>query len=259
MSQVPNEQALPAGIQNPAAPAAPATNPMLSAVSNPPTVEEALKPAAPKPEPKIEVPSAPTAEMGDLVQGFLADPQVQLATSYMDAVAADNKLDLTRALGKGFENADSRFIDEPYIKEVLKDKADNFIKAAKSTVDYIQHKQASLVSDIHTSAGGEAAWNQAVNAFKSVASKEEQAALTDLLNSGNSESIKYAAKRIVEIGRSSGAVITHSVAALGANGAKAGLSAAEYKAALVKEGRNIAPTKYQELRELRAIGKQHNI
>ncbi len=266
LNQAPNTQQLPAGLGAPAPVApVPAHNPMLSHVSNPPTVEEALKPvvATPNPAPTIVLPQASTAPRGaagDLVDGFLGDPQVKLATSYIDSVAADGKLDIQRALGKGFAELDARFIDEAYVKEVLGDKAPNFLETAKSIVNYIQHHRDSVITGVYDAAGGEPQWHQAVDAFKRVASPDEQAMLSGLLDSTDSKQVKYAASRILEIARASGAVIQHSAAVLGKGSSSQGLSAAAYQAELAKyRGVNVPPQKYAELRELRALGKQQGL
>ncbi len=261
----PNEQQLPAGLGGsqgvaPAAPAVAPHNPMLSHATNPPTVQEALKPVESKP-PVITLPqaSAPTGAVGDLVQGFLADPQVKLATSYIDALASDTKLDIQRALGKGFTELDARFIDEAYVKEVLGDKAGNFLETAKSMVNYIQHHRDAVINGVFDAAGGEQQWDQAVDAFKRVASAEEQTTLYSLLDSSDATQVKYAASRILEIARASGAVINHSPAVLGKGSTAQGLSATAYQAALIKEGRNVPQHRQQELRSLRALGKQQGL
>jgi len=205
LNQAPNTQQLPAGLGAPAPVApVPAHNPMLSHVSNPPTVEEALKPvvAAPTSAPTIVLPQASTAPRGaagDLVDGFLGDPQVKLATSYIDSIAADGKLDIQRALGKGFAELDTRFIDEAYVKEVLGDKVGNFLETAKSIVNYIQHHRDSVITGVYEAAGGEAQWEQAVNAFKRVASPDEQEQLSTLLDSTDSKQRWFAPDTVVDI------------------------------------------------------------
>ncbi len=263
----PNQQQLPAGLGNApaAAPAAPAHNPMLSHMSNPPAVEESLKPttgAAPAPVitlPQKEQATGPTSKVGDLATGFLNDPQVKLASSYIDAIAAEGKLDIQRALGKGFTEIDARFIDEAYIKDVLKDKAPAFLETAKSMINYVQHHRSAVIQGVHDAAGGEAQWGQAVEAFDRVANPEEKAALIGLLDSADSAQVKYAAARILEIAGNSGAVIRHSPATLGKGSTSQGLSAAAYQAALAKEGRNVPEHRYTELRNLRALGKQQGL
>lgn len=270
-NQAVNEQNVPANLggQKPVAAPAPAYNPMLSELSNPPAPAEAVKlpaaaPAVTDAPPVITIPTAtaaaPSVSIGNLVEQFNNDPQVGLATSYLEAIATDGKLDVNRALAKAIADGDVTRIDEAYIREVLKDKAGNFLQTAQSVVKYVEHQRNALINEVHTSAGGEDAWLTALQSWQDSATPEEKATIRKLFDSGDRDSVKYAAQQVLQAARNAGVVIQHNNPLLGKNsGSSVGLSAEGYKQALAKAGRNIRPETYNELRELRELGKRQNI
>lgn len=261
-----NVQNLPAGLpgaQNtvvtPPAPAVPPTNPMLSNVTVPPVIDPAAKPE-PKPEPKINVPNESSdGGIDSLIEELQGDPQVKLAVTYLENVASAGKLDSNRALAKALTELDPRFIDEAYIREVLKENAQGFIDTAKSMVEYAVHKQNAAIESVYETAGGQAQWAQAVAAWRKGADADEVAALGDALNSGNKSKVKYAANQILKAAERSGQFVKHNPQALGGNGRAEGLSAKGYQDALAKLGKNPTEQQYTELRAQRQLGKQQGL
>jgi hypothetical protein len=261
-----NAQSLPAGLptaaqaasQQPAAPAPAPTNPMLHSVAVPPAIDTSVP--APKPEPKITVPNTSgDSDIADMITELQNDPQVKLAVTYLENAAADGKLDTERALAKALTEMDTRFIDEAYIREVLKDKAQGFIDTARSMVEYAVHKQTALIDEVHQAAGGAANWAQAVAAWKKNATPEEVEALSANLDSGNKSKVKYATDQILKAAERSGQFIKHNSPVLGQNGRTDGLSAKGYQDALAKLGRNPTEQQYAELRAARELGKKQGL
>lgn len=247
----------------PATPTPAPTNPMLSHVSNPPpvtpTVEDKPVPVEP---PIIKLPeaSAPTVSTGttsELAGVFSTDPQVKLATDYVDAILKDTGVDWERAFGKVKDELDPRFIDREYLKEKLGDKADGVIQTTESLVAFLNHQKDQIVNSVFELAGSEDQWFACLDAYKKSVDKVELQTLTGLLESGDLEKVKWAASKIVAVGRGSGNVVTHSPAALGGNSAERGLSAADYRKEISKPG--LTNERYTELRNLRALGKRQNL
>lgn len=231
----------------------PPHNPMLSHLSAPPAI---TPPAPAKPDPGA--PAKPTPAKSDVeVFGDYADPAIAPAISYLEAVAADKKLDQERAFGKAVEHADARFIDEAYIKEVFGESAAQVIKTAKSVLEYAAAQQDAAVKSVYTLAGSEQNWQQASTVFNQHADADTKAALQGMLNSGDPAQLKYAAKQVIDFAVSRGALIQHHATPIGGNGAMKGLSAKEYIDAISK--RNLTEAEYTTLKEQRKLGKQQGL
>lgn len=248
----------PAAPQAPVVPQEPPINPMLSHVSQQPApAVPQQQPAAPAVEPQApQAPAAPAeySSVTELAGEFARDSQLAPAVSYLDAVFKDNGLDINRALGQAAQEGDARFIDRAYLKEKLGDKADTIIRVAEDSITYVAAYNAESLNQVYATAGSEDGFRQAVDVFNKTADKTERAMLADLLNSGVRDKMLYAAKKIAEYGVKAGVVIKHQALPLGNPSAAQGLSRAEYIKAISEK--NVTPERYDELRQLRELGRQ---
>jgi hypothetical protein len=243
-------------------------NPMLSRVSQPAPIEPApTAPATTVPDapPIIKIPTTTaqegTVKVADLAQTYANDPQVKLATDYVDNIIKGTDVDLARVIGQVAETLDPRFIDRAYLKEKLGDKADGVISTLESIVSFVSHQQEQALKSVYALAGSEDGWFNCLEAYKKVADPVEVETLAGLMNSGDSAKIEYAAKKIIAAGQASGAVLTHQAALLGQPGGLRGVSAAEYREAVRELAKNprASEKQYSELREKRALGKRQNL
>lgn len=253
----------------PVAPAVPTTppalpiNPMLSALSQPKPADPAA-PAVPAqpPQPKApEVPAqkqaAPTGSVAELAGTFAKDSALAPAVSYLDAILADNDVDIQRALGQAADELDPRFIDAHYLKEKLGDKAATVIKIAQDTIKYVQDYHNESLRQVVATAGSQAQWEAAAQAFNAKADPQEKAMLVQLLESGERDSMLYAAQKIAQFGVQAGVVTRHNPAALGQPGTEKGLSHKEYIEAISQ--RNVTPEAYNQLRAQRELGRRQGL
>lgn len=245
------------------APAPAAVNPMLSHVSQNPASEPApAQPAQPEPVkvpevPQPEQPAAAVTSITELAGQFAQDSQLAPVVSYLDAVFKDNGLDIQRALGQAADELDERFIDKAYLREKLGDKAETIIKTAEDSIKYVAaHAQESL-KQVYATAGGEEAFRQAAAVYNTKADPTEKALIAEMLDSGDRNKMLYAAKKITELAVQAGGIVRHVNLPQGVPGATQGLSREQYLAEISK--RNVSPERYDELRALRALGKQQGL
>lgn len=244
----------------PAAPAQPTSSPF-SPPAKPepaaepavPQVQEPAKPDEQQPEAKSEYAQSVVELAGHLAQ----DSNLAPAVTYMDAVLKDNGVDVARALGKAADEMDARFIDEHYLKEKLGAKADQVIALAKSTIEYAAKYTEETVSQIYSTAGNEAQWRLAVEAFNKSADPVERQTLAELVNSGDREKALYAARKIAEYGVKAGVVIKQGAPALGAASGDKGLSSAEYLKII--QNPRITPEQYEAAKAARRLGREQGI
>lgn len=217
-------------------------------------------PAA-KPEPAKPDQAAPATSVQEMVGAeLMADPLVATSVSLIEHLCGD-KVDLARAFGKAEEEADARFIDANYLKEVLGEAgASAVVKAATQVLEHAQgygQRQAQAVWD-HV--GGKEQLDKAAEFFQKNADPQRRTALQRLLDSGDTDSMKFAAKEIVDFAAAQGAIVIHNALPLGAPAAEKGMTHDEYINELDKGRRfGFKPGQYEALRAKRALGRQQGI
>lgn len=245
---------------------APAPNPMLSTQSK----QEGVPPAGhlqSQEPPNVTAPEAPAKPqhgedynfdgsfLGDLKKDSMLAPVV----GWLETELTKGKVDTERAFGHAVERGDASLIDSAYLREKLGDGADAVINSAKQTLEYVQGKAQRGLQEVYQKFGGEDAAKSAAAYFNANADAPARAAMKQLLDSGNTESIEYAIKHITEYARNAGHAIVHNQPTLGqpTSGAK-GISAAEYHKAIQELPRNTDENspEYQALVERRRLGKQ---
>lgn len=257
----PNTQNLPAGMGSKASAPAPAPAPVPPTV--PPLPVPPAEPSAPPVKlPGVEAPKpAPaanvSAQIADLAGDLVNDPYAKVGLTYVESVIADKNVDLRRAFGKAAEYGDMGLVDEAYLKEVLGDQAGPVVQQVKAIFEYSAQKQAQTMKTIYDSVGGEAALTQAVAAFNQHASAEQRKVIAHLLDSGDVDTMKFAAQQIMQFGQQAGLVMQKNQQPLGQAGAQKGLSQDEYIKAIME--RNLSPEKYESLRKARLLGKQQGL
>ena len=252
--QVPASQVPPAPAQNP--------NPMLTTLQPPPAPGVQPVPAvAPAPVPPVvpepPKPDAPAAgTVTDLAGALGSDPAIAPGIAYLEAAATAAQLDATRAFGQAADELDVRFIDRAYLVEkVGQAQADQMIKVAEASIVYAKAATDQLLADVRTSAGGDAAWSQAVELFNKHAPKETKAALGALMDSMNKEQMIYAASQVMAFAKSTGGIVQTSAQPLGTPGAVQGLTMEQYRTAIAALPRQATDAQYAELRAQREAGR----
>ena len=247
--QVPAGQVPPAPAQN--------LNPMLTTLQPPPAPGAAPAPAPAPPvvpaPPKPEATAAGT--VADLAGALGTDPAIAPGIAYLEAAATAAQLDVTRAFGQAADELDVRFIDKAYLVEkVGQAQADQMIKVAEASIVYAKAAQEQLYADVRTSAGGDAAWGQAIALFNQHAPQETKVALGALFDSLNKEQMMYAAQQVVAFAKSTGGVVQTSAQPLGTPGAVQGMSMEQYRTAIAALPRQATDAQYEALRQQRAAG-----
>lgn len=232
------------GLQAAAEPTAPVAQP---AVQPAPVAHVTAPAAAP----------APSGSVAELAGNLAADSQLAPAIGYMDAVLKDAGVDVERALGAAAEHLDATRLDVHYLRDKLGDKADQVIALATSTIGYVAAYQSESIKQVHATAGSEAGFKVAVQAFNAKADPTERAMMSELLNSGDRTKMVYAAQKIAAYGVQAGVVTVHNPAPLGQAGAMQGLSREDYVKAI--SARNLTDAQYAQFREQRKLGMQQGL
>ncbi|BAN92346.1 head scaffolding protein [Ralstonia phage RSB3] len=220
------------------------------------------------PTPPAAKPETPAAHEGLGAQGAMdavkaaggADPYIASTFSMFEMVAPN--VDLARAVGNAIDRADMSLVDKAYLREVAGDKADKLIAVAEGLVQHVNKAVENLVSDIHSSAGGEAQWNASTAAFNTNAPQYLKQFVVDQLNSANPDKIKAGVKAVLDFVKQSGAVPIapqgHVRAGGGTPDASLGLSKQQYQEARLKLNRfdRNYNDQARELDARRALGKK---
>jgi len=245
---------------------APKPNPMIIAPAQVPPKPEALvtTPAPAVVPDAIPVPvaqPAPASKVASLQDLGVnpVDTNIGVVVTYVDTVAQKNALDLQRAVGHSLEQNNSTFVDEAYIRDTIKDKAeaDNVIRMLKGVIDHQSTAAAKVVQDAYAKAGGEANWKAAVAYFNKSATAGEKEAMKTLIASGNQASIDHAVQQVLDAANKGGVTTKHVAPPLGGNTYERGLTRAEYTKII--NNPRITDTEYQNARKLRLLGAQNGI
>lgn len=192
------------------------------------------------------------SELGD-------DPILSSMAGLLQAVGKD--VDLNRVLGNALAHGDANLIDVQYLAEKGGANAQYLAQIAKGIVQAVSAKGDALLSEVHTMAGGEAAWGQATAVFNASAPAALKTAVKTMLDSRNPTQVRAGAMLVSEFGRASGRIPQRGAPLLnGAStglGAASGLSKAGFQAELFKLDQS-APG-YREARDAlfsrRSLGK----
>lgn len=228
-------------------------------------IAEALaKAQAPAPAPTPAAPALnPAATITAPAELATASDPVLSSMTAMFTGSAQG-IDITRALGNALTHGDARLIDVAYIREKGGANAEHLVTLAQGIISRVEQQAAEGAKAVHAEAGGEQQWNVAVAAFNTHAPAHQKLVIRNMLDSGNPESIKAAAKSVVEFARSSGQVpVAPGLVHAGAGGA--GAAQALDKHGFQQALRQLSPNSpgYEQARaelfQRRALGKSLNM
>lgn len=249
------------------------TTPVVEAPKpNPMIIPPAVVP--PKPEDLVTTPPAatvpeviaPSTTPAPTKAGTLSDlgvdpkdPSISVVVAYVDTIASKSTLDLQRAVGHSLEQGNSAFVDEAYIRDTIKDKAeaDDVIKLLKGVIDHQGTVAKKVVQDAYAKAGGEANWRAAVAYFNKSATANEKQAMKTLLGSGDQASIDHAVEQVLTAAKNGGVTITHVPTPIGSNTSEKGITRQEF--AKIIGNRHSTDAEIQNARRLRSVGMKHGI
>lgn len=188
---------------------------------------------------------------GDPVLSSLAQIFTQVGTG----------LDLERAIGAALTYGNPALVDINYINEKGGLAATQLATLAKAIVERVQTQTTAASASVYATAGGQEQWNTAAAVFDKQAPKHLKMVIANMLDSGNSESIKAAAQSVVDYVKQSGAVVNPAqLINAGATNANAGqaMSKSEFQDAHAKldpNGKNYLSER-NALFARRQLGKQ---
>lgn len=208
------------------------------------------QPAPAKAEPKEGKPADLKGMIGDtLYQNEALSGSIALIERLVGT-----SVDIDRAFAKAVDEADPRFIDTHYLREVLGDEdaellareAGRMLKAAVGEGERIKADLLKLVP------GGEATMNQAVEIFNTTADEATRNIIADLFDSGDEAKMRYAVEQVLAIARNSGSLVVHNQQPFGSPGAVKGISRDDYVKAIQKRG--LTDAEYDQLKAQRKLG-----
>lgn len=166
--------------------------------------------------------------------------------------------DIQRACKNAIEYGDPALIDDAFLKERFKEKADDARAIVEAVLEQAQIEKTKLIDAVHTAAGGEAQWAESLAAYKQHAPAGLQKALKLMFESGDAGSVKEAAAMVVEFAKGSGVLTsagTRQVAGSGTQDSQ-GLSKAEFQQAMSKlnTSSRTYTADYNRLIEMRRVG-----
>ena len=223
---------------NPAAPAvpvvAPAAEQVAPVVPNFLTLVPPPKPVEPTEPAKPAEPVKPTNN-DPIPDDVTGNESLDIAIStFVSLTGATNK-DMERATANALEYGDPALVDTAFLMEKFGKHGKQAVKLAKAAVtDSINQANTSrtaAINAVHSAAGGEAQWNQAVSVFNSSASPTMKEAVKSLINNGN---VSGGAELLLQTVNGSG--LTPQVNPLLSGGNTLNLTGGALSAAQFKEG-----------------------
>jgi hypothetical protein len=231
----------------------------------------------PVPKPK----EAPTPEVEPVVKPAVADaiPEdvtgnsaLDIAISAFVSVTGATNSDMERATSNAIQYGDPSLVDVAFLMEKFGKHGAQAVALAKAAVTDNAKQTAATntatLNAVHTAAGSEAQWNQAVSVFNSSASATMKEAVKALMNNGN---VAGGAELLMQTVNGSG-LLSQSNPLLSGGGTSTqvggALSAAQFKEGmdtLRKEAGNKSfetgplANKYNQLIAQRRAGKNLNI
>lgn len=257
-----------APVATPTAPAveAPKPNPMIIPPAVVPPSPDDLLVTKPATEVPAAVPAPPATPVTTVKADNLAslgvdssDPSIKVVVSYVDTIASKTSLDLQRAVGHSLEQNNSAFVDEAYIRDTVKDKAEaeSVISMLKGVIDHQGTIAKKVIQDVYTKAGGEANWRSAVAYFNKSATPEHKEAMKTLLASGNQASINHAVQQVLSAAKDGGVTISHVATPFGGNTSEKGWTREEFTK-VIQNSRS-TDAEIANARRLRAVGMKNGI
>lgn len=193
---------------------------------------------------------------------------LDVAISTFASVTGATQADFDRAVANAIEYDNPSLIDKAFIKERFGKHADQALALAEAAVaENVQYTQR-IKTEVHTLAGSEQQWNNAVSVFNSSATETIKQAVKALMDQGN---IKGGAELLLQTVQGSGLLpnVNPSLNGGSAAGGVAGaLTSAQFQqelSALRKEAGNRSfetgplAQKYNQLITRRQAGKQLGI
>lgn len=210
---------------------------------------------------KPPTPVAPAATTPPIAisKGDASDP---LLTSLTDVfLSVGQGIDMERAIGKALTYGDAALIDLAYIQEKGGANATQLSTLASAIVQRVQTQAAESTNAVYQTAGDKAQWDAAAAVFNTQAPQHLKMVISQMLDSGNTEAIKAAAKSVVEYVKQNGLVVNPAQmihAGASSAGAAQALSKAQFQEAMFKLDQN-SRTYSQDRADLfarRQLGKQ---
>lgn len=234
---------------------------ILAAVQAKHPVPTAADPAVP-PAPNAQTPAEPAADplkaaaSEDINTGNKA---LDVAVSSFIRSTGASDADLQRATKNALEYGDADLIDEEFLKERFKDRWEEAKQIAEAVVEQTGIERQKLVDAVYATAGDKAQWESSLAVYKQHAQPGLQKAIQMMFDSGDSASVKEAAKLVVDFAKNSGVIPSvggRVVAGAGVADA-GGLSAKDFQAAIGKlnQSSRTYHQDYTKLIEMRRIGR----
>ncbi|BEQ12896.1 putative scaffolding protein [Pseudomonas phage Ep4] len=177
--------------------------------------------------------------------------------SFMKSTGASDA-DVQRACKNAIDYNDPSLIDDAFLKERFKDRADEARTIIEAVLEQSQIERQRTIDAVYSTAGGEEAWKQSLSVYKEHAPAGLQKALKMMFDSGDAASVKEAAEMVVDFAKGSGVITksgTRMTAGSGTHDVN-GLSKAEFQTALSKlnQSSRTYHGDYARLIELRRVG-----
>lgn len=220
-----------------------------------PAAAQAPVEAAPPEEeaPPTDEPT-PTDIVGMVGQELMDDPASRIAAQQLQYLCGD--IDVQRAFGSAYEHSDTTRIDMPYLTEKLgADKAKQVLETAEFLMGYAETVAQRLEQDFYNSVeGGAEGLQQSTAIFNQVADAETKAMVADMLDSGNLNYMRHAARIIQQTAAGSGGQYKHVPLPTFGGAQQAPLTKAEYIQAI--QNPNLTAQEYDELRTRYAASRR---
>lgn len=221
-----------------------------------PAVPTAPNVQTPAGDPKEKDPLAPVVT-DEINTGNKA---LDVAVSSFIRSTGASDADLQRAVKNAIEYNDPSLIDDAFLKERFKDRADEARQIAEAVLEQSGIERQRLVESVYATAGDKAQWDASLAVYKQHAAPGLQKAIQMMFDSGDATSIKEAATLVVDFAKNSGVIPSASGRVVAGSGGAdaAGLSAKDFQSAIGKlnqSSRSYAQD-YKTLIEMRRIGKQ---
>jgi len=132
---------------------------------------------------------APVADTSPIPSDVTGNTSLDIAISAFVSVTGATNSDMERATANAVAYGDPNLIDVAFLKEKFGKHGDQAVALARAAVSDSVKQSAdastAALSTVHTAAGGEAQWNQALSVFNSSASATMKEAVKALMNNGN--------------------------------------------------------------------------
>lgn len=196
--------------------------------------------------PPAEAETAPTDIIGMVGQELMDDPASRIAAQQLQYLCGD--IDVQRAFGAAYEYEDTTRIDMPYLTEKLgADKAKQVLETAEFLMGYADTVSQRMEQEFYSAIeGGKEGLQQSAAIFNQVADAETKAMVRDMLDSGNLNYMRHAARIMQQTAAGSGGQYKHVPLPAFGGAQQAPMTKAEYIQAI--QNPNLTTQEYDELR-----------